>query len=408
MKMMFCVIKLFLERLVMQMLYFIPPRKNQVFFFNFVGHKFSDNPKYIFLELYKQYGEKLQYVWYRLDQDTLPDEYKKVIRIVKRRSIQFVWAFAHSKVVVTNNELVPWLPFSKGKRTYINTWHGGGAYKKANINVREVLKLHNALSIICSIPRETKSTDYFLSSNKEFSKIMNMERLVDYGKFLNCGMPRNDLFFDTKKMSSLRDIVREKFGIEEGKKIVLYAPTYRGGGSEVECPFVTKEFVKSLLIHLENKFGGKFILFYRCHYFYNESNDRDADEYLKKHIFDASDYPNMQELLCATDVFVTDYSSSMWDFSFTYKPGFLYVPDLESYIKEPGICTPIDTWPFDYSKTLQGLLDLIDRWDAGMQKEKCTGHHKRLGSFECGGATKEVVRKIANALGMTDAQGRER
>lgn len=48
---------------------------------------------------------------------------------------------------------------------------------------------------------------------------------------------------------------------------------------------------------------------------------------------DVSDYPEMQDLLCTADMLITDYSSSVWDYSFTYRPCFLFTPDLEEYKK---------------------------------------------------------------------------
>ena len=58
-----------------------------------------------------------------------------------------------------------------------------------------------------------------------------------------------------------------------------------------------------------------------------------------------SDYPDMQELLCAADSLITDYSSCIWDYSLLARPCYLFVPDLDEYVnKEQGLFTPIESW----------------------------------------------------------------
>lgn len=66
----------------------------------------------------------------------------------------------------------------------------------------------------------------------------------------------------------------------------------------------------------------------------------------QKDVVDVSGYADMQELLCATDVLLTDYSSFMWDYSLTGRPCFIYANDLDQYKKERNFHTPITDWPF--------------------------------------------------------------
>ena len=89
---------------------------------------------------------------------------------------------------------------------------------------------------------------------------------------------------------------------------------------------------KCFLDALEKRFHKKFVLFLRSHP--HTGKDIFLSNTGREGIFDVSDYADMQELLCASDILLTDYSSSMWDFSFTGRPCFIFAEDIESYKKE--------------------------------------------------------------------------
>jgi CDP-glycerol glycerophosphotransferase len=111
-------------------------------------------------------------------------------------------------------------------------------------------------------------------------------------------------------------------------------------------------------------------------------------------VIDVSDYPDMQDLLCAVDVLITDYSSSIWDFSFTHKPCFLYAPDLEEYKSNRDFYTPIEEWPFPLAKTNQELIENIKNFDSKEYIGKVNKHHKELGSYETGHATEHFCKLL--------------
>ena len=115
-------------------------------------------------------------------------------------------------------------------------------------------------------------------------------------------------------------------------------------------------------------------------------------------IVDVSEYPDMQELLCACDVLITDYSSSIWDYSFTYKPCFLYVTDLEKYTSERGFGKDIYSWGFPVCKTDEELYQAIINFDEDKFKKKMKKHHEDLGSFEDGYATKRVCEYLIKEM----------
>ena len=108
-------------------------------------------------------------------------------------------------------------------------------------------------------------------------------------------------------------------------------------------------------------------------------------------VIDLTHYPDMQDLLDLADILITDYSSSIWDFSFTGKPGFLYIPDSTEYIEERGFYLPFSQWPFPYSGTIDGLCTLLASYSAEENHKRTSAHQNLLGSHECGNATGKIV-----------------
>ena len=102
----------------------------------------------------------------------------------------------------------------------------------------------------------------------------------------------------------------------------------------------------------------------------------------------------MQELLYITDILITDYSSSMWDFSLTERPVFLFAPDIDSYDVERGFYTNPYSWPFSIAKSNKMLLDQIRTFDLSEYKNKVHKHQQDLGSYEDIDACRNICKHI--------------
>ena len=104
-----------------------------------------------------------------------------------------------------------------------------------------------------------------------------------------------------------------------------------------------------------------------------------------------SRYPDMQELLAACDLLITDYSSSMFDMAVAGKKCALYVPDLESYMaRERGLYFDLSQLPFPKARNMGELCSL----DFSDYEEKCSDFLKKIGSFEQGTAAKAAADRI--------------
>ena len=221
-----------------------------------------------------------------------------------------------------------------------------------------------------------------MSGCKKWSEIISDSLDCPIEKFLATGQARNTIFFKDNDISSLK----EKYGFKKDDKICLYAPTFRGNTGEGKSETYNDIDVSRVIDSLKERFGGNWIFATRCHY-------HDKSRFLKGSI-DLSSADDMQELLLISDVLISDYSSSIWDYSFTYKPCFLYCYDLNSYKSERDFYVPIEEWGFPIANDFNMLLLEIKNFDSGDFKKKMIKHQSDLGSYEGIDAARKAVEII--------------
>ena len=108
----------------------------------------------------------------------------------------------------------------------------------------------------------------------------------------------------------------------------------------------------------------------------------------------------MQELLSAADVFISDYSSCLWDFSLTMRPCFIFAPDFDIYSVRPGFESDYHQWPFPIAKSNKELNDNIFEFDNDIYSLKCQKYHNEYGSFEDGHASERIAQYVNDKLSM--------
>jgi CDP-glycerol glycerophosphotransferase len=361
-------------RALCRIFYIFPIKKNRVIFWSFnKAEHYNCNPKYICEYLKKVYPAKFELVW-ALSDLKRRDEVDGAI-VVRYRSIKWFYYVLTSGVIVINRAPDSFLPKRKGQYV-INTWHAGGAYKRVgyeNTMLNSVEKWTRK--------RLNEYTDLFVSSSEAFTK-SNIQGYHYSGEILKCGMPRNDIFFHPDEYDRVRTNIRSKLGLENAFAI-LYAPTFRG---RINNPNGRSSNVVWNEIKENNK-----VLRFLIRQHQNDTNSYENND----NVQDLSEYPDMQELLCACDMLITDYSSSIWDFALTRKPCLLYVPDLNAYTEnDRGFFTPIEKWPGIICRNMEELCAFIENMDEKKCAEIAEEHLRYMNSYENGHACEAVCAKI--------------
>jgi CDP-glycerol glycerophosphotransferase len=294
-------------------------------FESFQGKVIGDNPYAIFTEV-RSRDLKFELLFTVNSRTAAPDG----ARGVKHGSIAWLRALATSKVLVNNTNFPGYFRKRPGQK-YIQTWHGT-PLKRLGRDIVDVVPTGSYLKMM---DREASFWDYLISPSSYCSELFPTTFGFS-GKIIETGYPRNDIL-TTRALD--RDKIRQALGIEDKNKlVVLYAPTWRdtnrtATGNWKPVNFLTEDLAQSVT------------WLFRGH-----TNTHQAhSNKVAKGAIDVTDYKNVAELYLAADVLVTDYSSSMFDFSVTGKPMIFLAPDLEEYVSKRGFY-------FDFEKLAPGPI----------------------------------------------------
>lgn len=323
---------------------------NRVVVSNFHGKGYGDNPKYIIEKMreHMQDVDRMEIVW--LIDSTLCQkcEIPRFVKCVPYYSIKSMYYLATARVWIDNCRK-EYAPIKKRGQLYVQTWHGGLGFKKVEAGCQEDLKRE----YIRIAQRDAKMTDLMLSNSGKTSEIIY--KMFWYnGKILEAGLPRNDELF--KNVDEKAKSVRNALRISEDVHIVLYAPTFRDEFDLASYDLKLNSFAEAL----EKKFGGKWIGLYRLH----PNIKTDASKLTNfNNCIDVTRYADSTALLSATDVFISDFSSMVFDFALSKKPAFLYATDYATYVKTRGVWLSFDSTPFPYAFSNDELMDELKKFN---------------------------------------------
>ncbi len=353
--------------------YLFPMNSKKIIFMSYSGLQYSCNPKYIsdyIKDNYKDY--ELIWVFQEPEKHLLDPKFKKV----KYLSLRYFYTVVTSQFCISNTGFNRFFFIRKSQR-FVQTWHGGGAYKRRSLNQDK-----NCFQKLLDIQHDDMITD-FISSSEYFTKYFIMDSVYK-NRILKTGMPRNEFLIRNKNNGNFINLKRKNIeGVGEGNFLILYAPTWRDDGSIYEFPDFNK-----IMNTIERVFNKKTTLLLRSHHYQELKSSLDCN------YIDVRNYPDMQELLLISDMLISDYSSSIWDFSLLEKPCFLYTPDLKYYEDMRGFYTPIRTWGFDVCQTSEELDDAIKRFVPIVYCEKIYKMHKQFNSYENIDSTSQLLSKL--------------
>lgn len=326
-----------------------PVKKNRVVFSSYYGRGYSDSPKAI-CEVLRQSGEDVELLWLCKDEaaaKSLPED----VVAVPNTGMKKLRALASAKVWVDNCR--KYESIKKKSQVYMQTWHGF-ALKK--IEADAAGNLEPAYAKACK--QDSAQCDVIISGSGFMTKLYR-ESFWYKGAVMNTGTPRNDVFY--LDHSVLHAKVCKAFGLPEDRKLALYAPTFRDDHN-VDAYRLDADMVRR---KCQENFKGEWSVLIRLHPNV-AAQSADLFFYDGDRLVDATAYPDMQELLCAAGLLITDYSSSMFDYALTGKPLVQFATDVEAYQKGRDFYFPLDQLPFQLARSnaeLEAILtDLQPLW----------------------------------------------
>jgi CDP-glycerol glycerophosphotransferase len=249
---------------------------------------------------------------------------------------------------------------------YIQIWHGGLGLKKVEKAAQDKLPpiyVKNAI-------QDSRMADLFAAESEWTYEYYRTDFWYD-GEILELGSPRNDIIIN--KNAGLKEKVFEYFGIDQTRKLVLYAPTFRADYSNDAYSLDFHRLKHSC----EQKFGGNFSVLVRLHP--NIVKNCDQMNFDNVDVINASFYPDMQELLSVSDAVISDYSSLMFDFALSMKPCFQFATDIDEYKKDRDFYFEIDNLPFVLAKNNDELEQGILDFDEEKYKSELASFYESVG-----------------------------
>ncbi len=371
------------------MLRIFPVKKGKIVFTTFEGDGgFCCNPRYIAEELLHRQrsdrDERYELIWLVND---MKREFPAGIQKVKNTFLNRAYHLATAQVWVDNSRKA----YGTAKRKnqlYIQTWHAALEFKAVGMFRG---KLFPRIAYLVS-RYDSRLADYVLS-NSEWCTQRYPKMLLYDGKILKTGSPRCDIF--TTKRTELYRSIRERYGIPSDGKVVMFAPTFRGGGQKGKRQVYSEEPTldfEMLSNTLHEKFGGTWYIFLRLHPQLAAQMEGIPLKNQSEYMVDVSQADDMNEVLAAADVFVTDYSSSAFDAVNMRIPVFLYADDLKEYVEDRGeLMWDMKKLPFGVAETNEELREIIRGFEQKGYEDAVSEFLAECGVVEDGKASARVA-----------------
>lgn len=357
---------------------FIKTDDRLILFNSFAGRKYDDSPKEIYLAMkddprFKDY----RFVWALHE----PEKYDiSGAEIIKTDNLHYFVTAIKARVWITNSSVERGLSF-KGKHTlYFNTWHGtpikkmGSDMNKGNESFGTKSKGSSVFDVMCS------QGNY---ETEIFSRCFRLPK----EKLLNSGYPRNDILVNYTVQQ--RQEIREKLGIKEEQKAILYCPTFREYEKDENLGVVLAPPMD--LEKWEERLEKQYVLLFRAHYEVSTVMEIKENEFIRN----MTAYPSLNELMIASDILVSDYSSIFFDYSITGKPMLHFCYDYEKYEAHRGMYFDIREW-LDGADNEDCLIEKIREASLEQSKNTIIFRDHFIGYY--GSATKQCVDCIAREI----------
>jgi CDP-glycerol glycerophosphotransferase len=357
----------------------LPLQENKIILSSYDGMGYRCNSKYIAEKLLEE-KVPVELVWLVSDNGIcdVPDTIKKVVI----GSPEFYREVLTAKVYITNTVHLLYEHKREGQ-FFINTWHGYGPFKLAEGDVNRDA---------ASKERYTKSngaSDLFLTASSFYGQIYRRSFYYQ-GEVAEYGAPRNDVFF---RKNDFGEKIRNLYQIPLEKGIVLYAPTYRSMTGD-DFKRYNPDWER-ILASFRERFGKEYVVVYKLHHYMQKLV---SEKGLYEQAVEATFYSDMQELLVAADIVITDYSSLMWDFSLQRRPVFLYQNDEEQYANDRGFYAPVSEWSYPKAHSEEELVEQIRCFDEEKYIVELNAFLKNYGSCDDGHASERVVKRILEVI----------
>lgn len=292
---------------------------------------------------------------------------------------------ATAKYVFLNDasNVIACLPMRK-ETVVTQLWHACGAFKKFGMSTAELI-FGDDRKTLKKYPYHNNYTYVTVSSPEivwAYEEAMSCEKKK--GVVVPIGTSRTDVFFMEDRKQAAFKTLYDKVPAARGKKVLLYAPTFRGRVAKAKAPD------KLDIDMLYENFSDEYVLLIKHHPFIKKKTE--ISNKAKKFAFDVTADMNIEDLLFVSDICISDYSSLVFEYSLFERPMIFFAYDLDEYYDWRGFY-------YDYKDFVPGpiytetkqIVDYIKDVDNKFDKEKVVNFRNKFMSACDGNATNRIM-----------------
>ena len=298
-------------------------------------------------------------------------------------------ATAAAVFVCTANDVLGYIKL-RPETTYIQLWHGCGAFKRFGLSTIDK-KFGKSAASHAKFPVNTNYS-YVTIASPEMTWIYEEAMGIEPGSGIitPIGVSRTDVFFDRQFLENSREKIEQIIPATKDKKIILYAPTFRGQVAKATSP-------KQLNIGLLAKsLASDYVLVVKHHQSARVA-PKIPEKYEGSFAFDLTRGKgvNINELMSVADILITDYSSVAFEYYLFERPMIFFAFDLDQYIDHRGMYYDYDEiTPGPILKTTEEIVDHILHIDERFDKREVIDFKNKFMSACDGHSTERIVRLI--------------
>lgn len=353
---------------------------------------YSDHGKYITEALLK-IRKDLDIVWAVIDMTMeVPQGVRKVYLGNWKR---YIYEMETARIWIYNMP-VPQYIIKRQGQIYIQTKHWASiTLKKFYLDTKARADTQDCVAYW----RQNSSKMDYIITGSEFDTESSRRGFDFHKEVMEVGSPRSDAMFHEKEM---KQKVYSCYGLDLGKRMLLYAPTYRYDKNSATNEKPRQEIreidldYEGVRIALERHFGGEWYIALRLHPGHEKET---AKLNLPKYVIDLSRYMDGEEVAAACDIMISDYSSIMFEPAFIKKPVFLFATDKKEYIdKEYDLLLDYDTLPFSIAESNEELIKNIECFVQADYEEKLNCFMNKYGIHEDGHASERAAEFVSSLI----------
>lgn len=270
---------------------------------------------------------------------------------------RLVWLIAKADYIFVDDYVPIFKTITPRKNTtLVQLWHAGVGFKSVGYS-----RFGRDGS-----PHPTDSChrryDYALCGAEGLIHVYEEVFGIQENQFLPYGLPRLDGYMDEAKISAYREQFYASYPQFKNKKIVMFAPTYRGATQDKAYYPFDKIDMDALYETLQDEY----IFMFKMHPFIQQKVEIPL-QYQDK-IVDFSQGFDINELFYVTEVLITDFSSNLYEFALHRKPMIFYAFDKDYYQLTRGVHRTLDDAPGNVCETFEEVLDVLKHHSFDLQK----------------------------------------